>query len=129
MTDSAFITLLNMSLTASYAILALMLLRLIFRQAPKRLLYGLWALPLFRLLCPVSVKSMLSMLPSAQPIPPDIATQAVPAIHSGIAALNAAVNPALAQSVPTGVDSAYPLQTWLFVGKAIWLVGLTAILC
>ncbi|MEA4971480.1 MAG: M56 family metallopeptidase [Candidatus Pelethousia sp.] len=129
MTDGAFITLLNMSLTAGYVILALALLRLFLRRTPRRLLYALWLLPLFRLVCPVSVESMLSLLPSAQPIPPDLPYQAVPAIHSGIPALNAVVNPALAQSAPEAAASANPLQIWAFAGKAIWMVGLTILLC
>lgn len=89
-----------MSLTAGYVILALLCLRLLLPRAPKWLLYSLWALPLFRLICPFSVESMLSLLPSAQPIPTDITLQALPQIHSGIPALNSAVNPALAQSAP-----------------------------
>ncbi len=129
MTDGAFITLLNMSLTAGYVVLALALLRLLLRRAPRRLLYVLWLLPLFRLICPVSVESMLSLLPSARPIPLDLPYQAVPAIHSGIPALNAVVNPALAQSAPHAAASANPLQIWLFAGKAVWMIGLTALLC
>lgn len=129
MTDQAFITLLNMSLTAGYVIVALALFRLLFRRAPKRLLYGLWALPLFRLACPVSVSSVLSLLPSAQPIPTDITLQAVPAVHSGIPALNSLVNPALAQAAPAAAASVNPLQLWCLAGKALWLVGLTALLC
>ncbi len=129
MTDSAFITLVNMSLTAGYAILALLCLRPVFRRSPRRLLYGLWLLPLFRLVCPVSVESVLSLLPSARPIPEDLAYQAIPAIHSGIPALNAVVNPALAQSAPNPAASANPLQIWLFGAKAVWMIGLIALLC
>ena len=128
MSDSAFITLLNMSITAGYVILALLVLRLVFRRAPKGLLYALWLLPLFRLVCPVSIESMLSLLPSAQPIPTDITLQPLPQIHSGIPALNAAVNPALAQSAPAAGASANPLQIWCFAGKIIWLLGMTALL-
>lgn len=128
MSDAAFITLLNMSLTAGYVILALLALRPFIRRAPKWLLCGLWALPLFRLVCPFSVESMLSLLPSAQPIPTDITLQALPQIHSGIPALNSVVNPALAQSAPAAAASANPLQIWCFAGKALWLVGMTVLL-
>ena len=128
MSDAAFITLLNMSLTAGYVILALLALRPIIPRAPKWLLYSLWALPLFRLICPFSVESMLSLLPSAQPIPTDITMQALPQIHSGIPALNSVVNPALAQSAPVAAASANPLQIWCFAGKALWLVGMTVLL-
>lgn len=45
----------NMSLTASVVILAVLAVRLLLRRAPKVFSYALWAVVLFRLLCPVSV--------------------------------------------------------------------------
>ena len=47
----------NMSLTASVVILAVLAVRLLLRRAPKVFSYALWAVVLFRLLCPVSVTS------------------------------------------------------------------------
>lgn len=52
----------NMSLTASVVILAVLLVRLLLRRAPKVFSYVLWAVVLFRLLCPVSVTSAVSLL-------------------------------------------------------------------
>ena len=46
--------LLDMTLTASVVICAVLLLRLCIRKAPKVISYALWALVLFRLLCPVT---------------------------------------------------------------------------
>lgn len=129
MTDGAFITLLNMSFTAGYVIVALVLVRLLIPRAPRQLLYVLWLLPLFRLVCPVSVESIFSLLPSSEPIPTNLLYQAVPAIHSGIPMLNSIVNPALAEAVPDPVASANKLQIWLFTGKVVWMVGLTGLLC
>lgn len=51
----------NMSLTASVVILAVLAVRLL-RRAPKVFSYALWAVVLFRLLCPVSVTSAVSLL-------------------------------------------------------------------
>lgn len=42
----------NMSLTASVVILAVLAVRLLLRRAPKVFSYALWAVVLFRLLCP-----------------------------------------------------------------------------
>ena len=56
----AFLKVLNMSLTASY-ILAVIIARLILRKAPKKYSYALWAVALFRLVCPVSFKSVISI--------------------------------------------------------------------
>ena len=52
----------NMSLTASVVIVAVLLVRLLLRRAPKVFSYALWAVVLFRLLCPVSVTSAVSLL-------------------------------------------------------------------
>ena len=52
----------NMSLTASVVILAVLAVRLLLRRAPKVFSYVLWAVVLFRLLCPVSVTSAVSLL-------------------------------------------------------------------
>ena len=58
---SAFLKILNMSITGGYIILAVLLARLILRSAPKKYSYALWAVALFRLICPVSFKSVISV--------------------------------------------------------------------
>ena len=60
MTD-AFISVLNMSITASYVILAVILLRLLLKKTPKKYSYLLWSVVGFRLCCPVSFKSVFSL--------------------------------------------------------------------
>lgn len=57
-----FITVLNMSFTASYCILAVIALRLLLRRLPKLFSYLLWSVVLFRLLCPVSISADYSLL-------------------------------------------------------------------
>lgn len=56
-----FPKLLNMSLTASVVIVFVLLLRLFLKKAPKIISYALWGLVLFRLLCPISLESGLSL--------------------------------------------------------------------
>ena len=60
--DGAFQTVLNMSIAAAVIIAAVLLARLLLRHAPKSFSYALWAVVLFRLLCPVSVSSAVSLL-------------------------------------------------------------------
>lgn len=79
-----FLHLANMSITAGYLILAVLLLRLILRRVPKDLLLWLWVPVGLRLILPVSLKSALSLIPKANPIPMDIAQSPAPAIDSGI---------------------------------------------
>ena len=57
-----FSRVLHMSLTGSYIILIVLLMRLALRKVPKVFSYVLWATVLFRLLCPVSISSALSVL-------------------------------------------------------------------
>ena len=62
MLESLFIRVLNMSLTGSLMILAVLLVRLLLRRMPKLFSYVLWLVVLFRLLCPVSFESSFSLL-------------------------------------------------------------------
>ena len=67
MTD-LFLKLVNMSITASWLVLAVVLLRLVLKKAPKALHCGLWALVAIRLICPFSLESSLSLVPQQAPI-------------------------------------------------------------
>ena len=62
MLQHLFIRVLNMSLTGSLMILAVLLVRMLLRRAPKLFSYMLWLVVLFRLLCPVSFESGFSLL-------------------------------------------------------------------
>lgn len=126
MTD-LFLTVLNLSLRAGYVILFIMLVRLPLKKAPKGFSYGLWSVAAFRLLCPFSFESILSLLPiNASPIPLDIAYQQIPQINSGITPLDAYVNRALPEAAAEA--GAAPLQIYLQTGAFIWLAGVAAML-
>lgn len=60
MTD-LFISVLNMSITASYVILAVLVVRFFLKNLPKKYSYLLWSVVGFRLVCPVSFKSIVSL--------------------------------------------------------------------
>lgn len=60
-----FENVLQMSLTGSVLALAVMVLRIALRKAPKRLLCLLWALVALRLVCPFSIESSLSFVPKS----------------------------------------------------------------
>lgn len=77
-----FLKLLNMSFTSSFLIVAILILRLVLRRAPKQALCILWALVAIRLVCPLSFESVLSLIPSATPIPEEIEHMERPQIPS-----------------------------------------------
>ena len=125
-----FLKILNMSIAASYLILAVLLARLILRKAPKWIRILLWGIVAFRLICPVSFESIFSLIPSAETVSPEIMTDPMPQIHTGIPAINYAVNPVISQSfAPTPAASANPLQIWTAVAAAVWLAGMAGMLC
>ena len=69
---SLFLKLLNMSIAASWLILAVIVLRIVLKRAPKWIHCILWALVGIRLLCPLSIESALSLIPSSEPLPPEV---------------------------------------------------------
>ena len=61
-----FLKLLNMSISASYLVLAVMAARFVLKKAPRWILCSLWALVAIRLVCPVSFESVLSLIPDTK---------------------------------------------------------------
>lgn len=124
-----FIKTLNMGIAASWLILAVVVLRVILKRAPKRFRLLLWAVVGLRLVLPVSIESALSLVPSAQTLPEGVMYAAAPELNTGIAALNDAINPAFtAAFAPEPAASANPLQVLLPVASVIWLAGAAAML-
>ncbi len=62
MLNTIFPAVLNMSITASIVILVVLIARLLLKRAPKIFSYALWAVVLFRLLCPISLTSDFSIM-------------------------------------------------------------------
>ncbi len=119
-----FLKLLNMSITAIWLVLAIVLLRLILSRAPRRIFFLLWAALALRLVCPFSLTSALSLIPSAETLPKGIEYAQKPEIHSGIAVLNSTVNPVIAETMaPRPVSSVNPVQVLAAAGAYLWLAG------
>ncbi len=136
MMEQLFITILNMSLTGSVIILAMLIVRLCFRRAPRGFSYVLWAVVLFRLLCPVSFSSSLSFLGifaseavndgRMEYIPQDIGYQVEPKVTLPVPGISDMVNESLPAGNPAG--SVNPLQIVLFIGAWIWILGMAIML-
>lgn len=124
-----FLKIVNMSISASWLVLAVVILRLVLKKAPKRFRPVLWGIVGIRLLLPFSIESVFSLIPSAETISPDIMYAQAPTIHSGISVLNSAVNPVISESfAPDPLTSANPLQIWIPVAAVIWAIGVAAML-
>ena len=128
--SAVFLKLLNLSISASWLVLAVLVLRLISKRSPKWVNVLLWGIVALRLVLPFSIESALSLIPSAETVSP-AAVQFAPAptITSGVSVIDNAVNPSLSEhfaAVPTA--SVNPLYVWAYLAGWVWLIGLGAML-
>ena len=123
-----FIHLFNMSITASWLVLAVIILRLLLKKAPKAITVALWALVGIRLLLPFSIESIFSLVPSAETVPQKIVFAKEPTIDSGVAAINSVVNPLITDSFApkNELTSINPIQVFLAFAEVVWFVGMIA---
>ena len=127
--SSVFLKIVNMSITASWLILAVVLIRLLLKKAPKWIPCLLWGLVAVRLVCPFSFGSIFSLIPSSETIPTNITVQQEPAINSGITAVNEFINPVIAESfTPTPTDGVNPLQIIIPAAAIVWIAGIVIML-
>ncbi len=122
--SEVFIALLNRSIAASFLVLAVMIWRWCFAKAPRWITCLLWGVVALRLVVPFSFESVLSLVPSAQTVPPSIVTDAVPVIHSGIPLVNMTVNPLLSQA---GETTREPWRAVLEIAPYVWVLGMLAV--
>ncbi len=147
--DKLFIEILNLSIAASWMILAVLILRLVLKRAPKSLICALWLLVGLRLLLPFSIESALSLIPSRQTVSAAIAEpgtlppvrvsgiQVLPTqeggyngpsqvdvIDSGLPALDSALNPVINESFAPEIGASVdPLQVLTALSGWVWLLG------
>ena len=126
--NELFLKIINMSISASWLVLAVLILRFVLKKAPKWINVLLWGIVAIRLICPFSFESTLSLIPSAETIPLNIGMDTTPTINSGISAINNAVNPIISQSnTPMAGASVNLLQITIGIYEYIWIFGMIAL--
>lgn len=120
-----FIEVFNLSISAGWIVLAVVLLRFLLKKAPKWINCLWWLLVGIRLVFPFSIESIFSLIPSAKVVSPDIIYSPSPSISTGIPALNTVVNPVISESfAPDLSNSVNPLQVVAILGSYVWLIGI-----
>jgi len=131
--EKVFVEILNMGLTATWVVLAVLAVRALCHKAPKALMVCLWALVGLRLVSPFIPESILSLIPSGKIVSPEILLAERPSIHTGVTMLNSTVNPIISEhlspdysisSVPAPGVSANPMQILAFVASLVWIAGM-----
>ena len=126
--NELFLKIINMSISASWLVLAVLILRFVLKKAPKWINVLLWGIVAIRLICPFSFESTLSLIPSAETIPLNIGMDTTPTINSGISAINNAVNPIISHSnTPMAGASVNLLQITIGIYEYIWIFGMIAL--
>ena len=125
-----FLKLLNLSISASWLVLVVLVLRLVLKRAPKWVNVLLWGMVALRLMLPFSIESALSLIPSAETVSPEVVQfDPAPTITSGVELIDNAVNPSLSESFAAApLASVNPLYVWTYLAGWVWLIGLAAML-
>lgn len=126
--DAVFLKLLNVSVSASFLAVSVILFRLIFKKAPKALTVALWALVAVRLLCPVSIESNFSLIPNNEVVPSEILTvdptKVVDRVSFDLVS-NPVFSDTLNREVTVNVDS---FQFDMLLLSFVWLGGVALML-
>lgn len=136
-----FLQIINMSITASYVICAVLIIRFLLKKAPKKYAYALWSVVAFRLCCPVSFQSVFSLFSlklfdmtkaqsrnsaSLQYVPHNIGMMKQPEVTVGIPAVNSVISGSLPEATP--MYSANPMQIWIAIGMYLWCMGMAVLM-
>ena len=127
---AVFLKLLNLSISASWLVLAVLVLRLVSKRSPKWMNVLLWGMVALRLMLPFSIESALSLIPSAETLSPAVVQfDPAPTITSGVEFIDNAVNPSLSESFAAApLASVNPLYVWTYLAGWVWLIGLGVML-
>lgn len=123
-----FVSVLNMSISAAWVLLAVLILRLIFKKAPKRITVLLWCIVGLRLIMPFSVESIFSLIPSNETVSKAWDSPR-PNLNSGITVIDNGVNNYLEGHYFEGVTRpAGHFTDITTIAAAAWLIGTAALL-
>ncbi len=125
-----FLKLLNMSITAGWVIVAVLCVRLMFRNIPKWIYCALWGVVAIRLIVPFSFESTFSLQPSAQPIKINSIAEGervyyIPSVDSRLPMVEQTLNPMLEQTFTNQeVQDAVSLELFTEIAGYVWFCGM-----
>lgn len=129
-----FLKLLNMSITASWMIFAVLCVRFLFRKIPRWVDCVLWGVVAIRLVLPFPIESVFSLQPSAEPIKSNTMVEGkilpyVPSVDSNLSIVENAVNPILMEVFEyQESERVAPLQVITEVAGTVWICGMMILL-
>ena len=130
-----FLDVVNISIAAIWLSVFILVIRVILKKSPRWIHVLLWGIAAIRLICPFSVESALSLIPSAETIPKQAINSSDFDIQTGIAPIDTQVNTYLEQH---GSEEQYNLENGtepvkntsfdtITVLTIVWLSGIVAL--
>ena len=120
-----FLKIVNMSISASWLVVAVLILRLVLKKAPKWVNVLLWGIVAVRLICPFSFESALSLIPSAETFPEKIISGPNFDVQTGITPIDNRINDYLGDRYFEGVtvptNNGNNVMTILTI---VWIIGI-----
>ena len=120
-----FLKIVNMSISASWLVVAVLILRLVLKKAPKWVNVLLWGIVAVRLICPFSFESVLSLIPSAETFPEKIISGPSFDVQTGITPIDNRINDYLGDRYFEGVtvptNNGNNVMTILTI---VWIIGI-----
>ena len=124
-----FLDVVNMSLTASWLIAVIIVLRILLKKAPKWLMPVLWGVAGLRLIIPFSLESNLSLIPNAKPLPEEMLNENTFLVYSGVPVIDEPVNRFLAgREVEAASEKMTGQGHLMTVLGIVWVIGVCVML-
>ena len=123
-----FLKIVNMSISACWIVLAIILLRFVLKKAPKWINCVLWGLAGLRLVFPFSFESVFSLIPSAETIT-KVPDSPRPQINSGVSVIDNQINDYLQGNYFEGVTR--PMGNFVDITTLlaiVWIIGIVVLL-
>ena len=123
--NELFLKIINMSISASWLVLAVLILRFVLKKGPKWVNDLLWGIVAVRLICPFSFESALSLIPSAETFPYQVISGPSFDVQTGIAPVDNRINDYLGDRYFEGVtvptNNGNNVMTILTI---VWIIGI-----
>ena len=123
--NELFLKIINMSISASWLVMAVLILRLVLKKAPKWVNVLLWGIVAVRLICPFSFESALSLIPSAETFPEKAISGPSFDVQTGITPVDNRINDYLGDRYFEGVtvpaNNGNHMMTILSI---VWTIGI-----
>ena len=141
--ERLFINVLNNSITVSALIIAIIVVRAFGKKMPKWITCLLWIIVAVKLVVPIKFESVLSLIPTGEPISTTVVMENNPQTIAGVSSVFYIENPAIEQNYTSDVTAPEitdqvsdtgslarenRLMSYLHIGQIVWLVGMIVML-